>query len=66
SMAGYNKAERRQMGALYGKSGLLIDELLDDLKRPGFQATIITVISVLVAAGCFHFARPWDNGGEPS
>jgi hypothetical protein len=57
SMLGYNKAEQRQMGRLYGKMGLLIDDWMDDLKRPGTQAFLIAGFSVLVAGGCFHFAR---------
>jgi len=35
SMQGFSRAEQRQMGQLYGKSGLLIDQLEDDLKQPG-------------------------------
>jgi flagellar basal body-associated protein FliL len=61
SMVGYNKAQTRQMGMLYGKMGPVIEEWFDDLKQPGTQAEIIVVISVLIAAGCFYFA-PWmDN-----
>ena len=61
SMLGYNKAQMRQMGMLYGKMGPVIEEWFDDLKQPGTQAEIIVVISVLIAAGCFYFA-PWmDN-----
>ena len=57
SMAGFNNAQRRQMGQLYGEMGLMIDQFSDDLKQPGTQAGIIVVVSVLVASGCFHFAR---------
>jgi hypothetical protein len=57
SMVGYNKAQTRQMEQLYGKSGLLIEEWFNDLKQPGAQATIIVVISALIAGGCFYFAR---------
>jgi flagellar basal body-associated protein FliL len=60
SMLGYNKAQMRQMGMLYGKMGPVIEEWFDDLKQPGTQAEIIVVISVLIAAGCFYFA-PWLN-----
>jgi flagellar basal body-associated protein FliL len=61
SMVGYNKAEQRQMGMLYGKMGPVIDDWLDDLKRPGTQATLLVAVSALIAAGCFYFA-PWlDN-----
>lgn len=57
SMLGFNRAEQRQMGQLYGKSGLLIDEWFDDLKQPGTQAILIAGFSALVFAGCFYFAR---------
>ncbi len=64
SMLGFNKAEQRQMGRLYGKMGTLIEDWTQDLKRPGTQAFFIVGFSVLVAGGCFHFARllePDDN-----
>jgi len=64
SMQGFNRAEQRQMGQLYGKSGLLIDEWSDDLKQPGTQAIIITGLSVLAFAGCFYFARLLDYEDE--
>ena len=35
AMVGYDKAESHQMAQLYGNMGLMIDDLLDDLKRPG-------------------------------
>ena len=57
SMVGYNRAETRQMGRLYGKSGLLIEQWSNDLKQPGTQAIIIVVFSALISAGCFYFAR---------
>jgi len=65
SMLGYDKAESRQMGMLYGKQGLLIEEWSEDIKRPGTQATIITAVSILIAAGCFYFARLLDHDDEP-
>lgn len=65
SMAGYNKPESRQMGVLYGKMGLMIDDFLDDLKRPGTQATIIVAAAALVASGCFYFARLSEHDDEP-
>ena len=64
-MIGYNRSESRQMGMLYGKSGIIMDDLLDDLKRPGTQAAIIAGISALIALGCFHFARPLESDEEP-
>lgn len=60
SMVGFNRAETRQMGQLYGKQGLLIEQWSEDLKQPGTQAAIIAGFSVLVFAGCFYFARLLD------
>jgi hypothetical protein len=61
SMAGYDRAETRQMGILYGTQGLLIEEWSNDLKQPGTQATIIAVVSAIIASGCFYFARLSDD-----
>ena len=66
SMLGYNKAQTRQMGMLYGKMGPVIEEWFDDLKQPGTQAEIIVAVSILVAAGCFYFARLLGHDDEPS
>ena len=65
SMAGYNRAQRRQMGQLYGKMGPVILEWFDDLKQPGTQAEIIAAASILVAAGCFYFARLLEHDDGP-
>jgi hypothetical protein len=64
SMQGFNRAEQRQMGQIYGKSGLLIDEWVDDLKQPGTQAIVMAGFSVVVFAGCFYFARLLDYDDE--
>ena len=61
SMVRDNIAASRQMGILYGKMGLLIEDLSDELKRPGTQAIIIAGAATLVALGCFYFARLLDN-----
>jgi hypothetical protein len=66
SMVGFNRAEQRQMGQLYGKSGLLIEQWSDDLKQPGTQAILIAAVSALIAAGCFYFARLQDIDDEPA
>jgi len=60
SMVGYNKSEERQMGILYGKQGELIESWSNDLKQPGTQAFLIAAGSILIAAGCFYFARLSD------
>jgi flagellar basal body-associated protein FliL len=63
-LPGNAKAESRQMEILYGKMGLLTVELSDALKQPGTQASIIATVSVLIAAGCFYFARLSDDDTE--
>jgi flagellar basal body-associated protein FliL len=63
-LAGNARAESRQMEMLYGRMGLLTQELSDDLKQPGTQAFIIAAVSVLIAAGCFYFARLEDDNNE--
>ncbi|HUA66541.1 MAG TPA: hypothetical protein VME24_11885 [Alphaproteobacteria bacterium] len=63
-LAGNAKAESRQMQILYGKMGLLTQELSDDLKQPGTQALVIATVSLLIAAGCFYFARLEDDNNE--
>ena len=65
SMVGYNKARTRQMGMLYGRMGPIIEGWYDDLKEPGTQAEIIVAGSILVAAGCFYFARLLGHDDEP-
>jgi hypothetical protein len=57
AMQGYYKSESHQMGVLYGKQGILIDDLTNDLKKPGTQACLIIAGSVVAAIGCFIFAR---------
>lgn len=60
SMQGFDRAERRQMGRLYGKSGQLIDEWADGLKQPATQAILISAASAAVFITCFYFARLLD------
>jgi len=64
SMVGFNKSEQRQMGILYGKQGELIEDWSNDLKQPGTQAGIITAAAVIIASGCFYFARLSDFDDE--
>ncbi len=63
SMQGFNRAEMRQMGQLYGKQGELIETWMNDLKEPATQAGIIAATTVIIAAGCFYFARLFDETG---
>jgi hypothetical protein len=64
SMQGYNRAQQRQMGQLYGNSGLLVEQWSDDLEQPGTQAILIAGFSIAVFAGCFYFARLLDYDDE--
>lgn len=61
SMSGYGKPEERQMEMLYGKSGELIEDWSNDLKQPDTQAIIIAGAAIVIAAGCFYFARLLDD-----
>ena len=56
-LAANARAQSRQMGILYGKMGVLTQELAEDLKQPGTQACLIAAVSVLAALGCFYVAR---------
>jgi hypothetical protein len=64
SMLGFDRAETQQMEILYGRSGELIEEWSNDLKQPGTQAIIIAAASVIVAFGCFYFARLLEADDE--
>jgi len=61
SMVGYDRAERRQIGVLYGKFGEMAQDLSNDLKQPGTQAIIIALVSASITSGCFYFARLWEE-----
>jgi hypothetical protein len=65
AMLGFNRVEQRQMALLYGKMGALVEGWSDDLKRPGVQATLIILVSGVIAAGCFFLARRLDIEVEP-
>jgi hypothetical protein len=63
-MAGYYKSESRQVEVLIGKMGLVLVDLIDDLKRPGTQAVIIAATSAIIAFVCFYFARLLEYGDD--
>jgi len=54
SMAGFDRARAHQMGVMYGKSGQMVDDLVDALKRSEVQAGLIAAVSGLFALGCFY------------
>ena len=64
SLGGFNKANQRQMEIMYGKMGSMTEDLVQHLKRPGTQAAIIAIGSVLVAGSCFYFARLASYGRQ--
>ena len=57
ALLGFDRAERQQMGVLYGKQGQLVEDLDDSLRQPGTQAILIILGAALVAGGCFQFSR---------
>jgi len=60
------RAQARQMGILYGKSGQVFQDLSDDLKQPRTQAISILVISAGFALTCFYLGRPAGGDGGSS
>jgi hypothetical protein len=65
-LAGPSRAERHQIGLLYGKFGLRLIDLMDGLKDPGTQAVIIAVVSILIAGVCWYLARVLDQDEDTS
>ena len=63
-MAGEDKSATRQAEVIMGQQAVLMDEWGRALQRPGTQAVIIVVTAVLVAGGCFYFARLLDRAGQ--
>jgi hypothetical protein len=51
------KTETRNIEMNFGKMGLLMTDLMEDLSHPGTQAGLIAAASILVASGCFFCAR---------
>lgn len=56
-MLGFNRAEQRQMGILYGKQGQLVDDLSNSLKQPATQVVLVAVAAAVVALGCYQYSR---------
>jgi flagellar basal body-associated protein FliL len=59
-----SKKEARAIEMNVGKMGLWTNDLLEDLQDPGTQAVMIVVASILVASGCFYFARLQARGND--
>jgi hypothetical protein len=56
-MLGFNRAEQRQMGILYGKQGQLVDDFSNSLKQPGTQAVLVVIAAAVAALGCYQYSR---------
>jgi len=63
-MLGFNRAEIRQMGLLYGRQGTMIMEFNAALERPQTQVILILILSALVAGGCWMIARLMERDGK--
>ena len=61
ALVGYHRAQSQQMGVLFGKSGLMTDELVASLKRPRTQAALIGGTSILLALIFFYLGRPLED-----
>jgi|SRR5580693_6812954 hypothetical protein len=62
-----SKIVQRDIEMNAGKMGLFMSDLLDDWQHPGTRAAVLLVTAVLVAGGCFYFARllDRDDGESP-
>jgi hypothetical protein len=60
-MQGFNRVEQRQMNQLFGGVGGLIEDCTNAFKQPGTQALLIVIAAIVLAAGCFYFARRLVN-----
>jgi hypothetical protein len=62
-----SKIVQRDIEMNTGKMGLFMSDLLDDWQYPGTRAAVLLVTAVLVAGGCFYFARllDHDDGESP-
>lgn len=67
-LAGPSRAERHQVGLLYGKFGLRILDMMNGLKRHGTQAVIVAaaliLIAGLIAGGCVYIAHVMDRDDD--
>ena len=57
AMNSYLKVETRQMQYMYGKEGVIMEDLKNGIKRPSTQAVLILIFSGIAAAVCFHGSR---------
>ena len=55
------RSEARQMELMYGRSGDLVGDFFNALKRPGPQAATIAVVTLLISGACFYLGHPLDE-----
>jgi hypothetical protein len=55
------KRDLRDTEMNFGRMGVIVNDLWADLQSPGAQAVLIAGVGVVVASGCFYFARLLDN-----
>lgn len=58
------KTEARNIEINFGKAGLMMNDFMAELDRPGVQAGAIAALSILAASGCFWFAHWLERGDE--
>jgi len=59
------KTEARDIEINFGKAGLILNNIAAGLERPGAQAAILALVSILAASGCFCFAHWLERGRQP-
>ncbi len=63
--ANTSKKVARDIEINSGQTGLLLNDLQEDLQEPGVQAVIIAVVTLLAAFGCFFVAQLQARGKTP-
>jgi hypothetical protein len=59
-----SKKVQRAIEVNVGKMGVLMDGLSEDLQDPANQALLLAAASILLASGCFYFARLQARAAE--
>jgi hypothetical protein len=65
ALLGYDKAQARQVGTLYGQQGVIVQQWSDELKQPRTQAIIILGIAGLAAGACLYIAGQIASNLKP-
>jgi hypothetical protein len=59
-----SRANRRQMGILYGTAGAMTVDLEESVRRPGTQMVLVLGACAALAGLCFQIARSYDEDDE--